>query len=375
MNVIRAAVLFTVLPLALTMTACKSVPREAAVALSDVDKVAWSFKDFRNGMAVNVSPTGNALRFGGSAGLVVGTSVDAVANDRYRQQIAEALAGWDVGGQLAARLDERLAAAYGGELAQVAPLGSTTRHASRREGEAARLDALAKQGYGQLLDLEVGYGIYGAGGALAVQIEARQYDLESGKLTWRRNIVADTEPVLATAPLGDPIAAAMTPSVANARLKAESDAVSQWTADGGAPLREAFGKAIDEAIAALLCGANLAQDAGGFYTLAKGAMHDKQFPEADRYFAQALALEPGSSRINNGRAVNFYHNKQLAEAVALGEEVVASAPDFGPGWINLALYHAEAGAAERAAECYAKAQALGLEPVKKVDKALEQSAG
>lgn len=350
---------------------CATGPKPGqAASLKDAVAPVWSLSATQNEMAVSVSPARRTMQLAGSSGVLIGASVAAVANDRYRRAIRDVLQGYDAGAVFEERLAARLKQTVSQDLAQVGPLSSTAGFQSKRDAEKARYESLAKRGADVLLDLNMTYGLFGPGGTLVTKLDGRLLGLPGGRGLWNDVIVVHTEPILADQKLSDPTKQ-FAPDFTSLRLTAEDDAITQWTRDGGQRLRKCFEESVDAVVSALLCDLGLAQEAVGEYYLGKLAMNRKAFDEADAHFRKALELDPNMIEARNGRAVNLAHNRQTDDAIKLAEETTTSAPDYAPAWYNLAWWYAiDKKTPEAAAAYYDKALALGMPANTKLEKAI-----
>jgi tetratricopeptide (TPR) repeat protein len=64
---------------------------------------------------------------------------------------------------------------------------------------------------------------------------------------------------------------------------------------------------------------------------------------ASDVFARALEIEQGDAPVEGNYALALYNLGQVEDAVAMGEQAVASDPEMVPGWLNLGNYYAAAG--------------------------------
>ena len=92
---------------------CATTGRPPSMTLREAEFPVWSIQQTSDSLAVAVSPAGRSLRLAGSAGLVLGTGVDAVVNARYRNQIAELIGEDDTASMLAEGIEQRLQEAVG----------------------------------------------------------------------------------------------------------------------------------------------------------------------------------------------------------------------------------------------------------------------
>ncbi|HQH51337.1 MAG TPA: hypothetical protein PKY01_02870, partial [Candidatus Hydrogenedentes bacterium] len=183
--------------IALIAAGCATTGRPPELTLRDAVSPVWSLQQTNDELVVALSPAGKSLRLAGSAGIVIGTGVDAVVNAQYRDQIREILGEDDTASILAKGLERRLQDDVGDKLAQVPPISTTAGYSSRREAMAAQYEGLARQNHDTLLLLRTTHGVFGHDGTLAVKIDARQVALPSGSTLWSDDIVVTPAPVLA----------------------------------------------------------------------------------------------------------------------------------------------------------------------------------
>ena len=121
---------------------CATTGRSPKLNLREAAAPVWSLQQANDELVVSVSPAGRSLRLAGSAGLVLGTGVDAVVNARYRSRIQELIGEDDTAAILANALETALAGAGAAGLAQAAPLPSTAGFDSRRDAFSEFADNL-----------------------------------------------------------------------------------------------------------------------------------------------------------------------------------------------------------------------------------------
>jgi tetratricopeptide (TPR) repeat protein len=355
---------------------CATTGDPQVASLQEARTVAWSVDAKQDEMLVSVSPARQTLQIAGTTGLIVGSGISAVVNDKYRLLVRDALEGYDAGALFEERLAARLAAAMAQDLVRVAPLGTTAGHQTRRDVQRARLDGIAANTDADvLLDLEMTYGIFGYEGFVVAKLDGRVVTVPHGREVWSQTLLATTQPPLASQKLSDPTKQ-LGPDLGGLRLTVEEGAVAQWTTGGGAELRRRYEEAVDGVIVALLAALDLAHDPVGDYYLGRNAMNRKRFAEADDHFRRALAADPGYVPAMNGRAVNLYHNDQVDAAIEIAKHITENYPDYGPAWYNLAWFYAEGtkdGAGARAA--YERARQLGMPDHSKIEKRISTQRG
>ncbi len=348
-----------------------TIPARAEPIVDPTRPVAWSVKQGAEGMIVAVSPARQSLSIVGTTGALIGSGVDAVANDKFRKAIRGMLEGYDTGKVFEEKLASRLHAALGARLVRVSPMGSAAGFANAKEAEKVRFQSIASDGAEALLDLRLTYGIFGVEGILVAKIEADLYGLPKGRRLWDDALVVSTEPILGANKLQDPTKR-LAPNFSSPRLTADEDAVSKWTEDNGETLRARYETAVDGAISALVCAMGLAAEPAGEYYLGKLALNRKEFDDAAAHFKKSAALDPANIDTINGLAVTMGHNDQPTEALAMLELLTKSHPEYGAAWHNIAWIRAvKSDDADGAKEPYRKALELGMPEDKKIEKALE----
>jgi len=335
---------------------------------------AWSLRTSQSEMIVAVSPARQTLQIAGSSGVLIGAGISAIANAKHRKAVMEALQGYDAGLVFEKRLHTRIREVMGANIERVAPLGSTAGYSSVRDAESARYAALARNGTDLLLDLKMTYGLFGYEGTLVAKLEGGLLDIPAGRAVWRNALVVSSEPILASNKLSDPTKR-LGANLSSPRLTIEQDAISQWTQDGGAVMRQRFEAAVGGVVSALLVDLGLVKEAEGAYYLGKQALNQKKFDKAEQHFRDALALDPGYTDAKNGLSVKQAHSKDLDQAIASAQAIVASSPEYGPAYFNLAWWHAVEKNDLRAAKpYYNRALLLGMPAEKKIDKLLAKNS-
>ncbi len=351
------------------LTGCVTTGGDA-LALKEAESVAYSLRATNEEMIVAVSPARQTLQIAGSAGTLLGTTISAVANARHREAIEGALEGYDPKAVFAEHLLKRLHETLGEDLEEVAAMTTFAGYPNRRAAEDARFEGLGRQDYDMVLDLAMTYGLFGFEGTLIAKLESEANELPSGRVVWRRTLVASSEEILASDRLTDPTNI-MKPNFTSPRLTVEEGAIEKWTGNGGQLLRARYEESVKGVVSALLTDMELADEAIGHYYLGWDAMNRKDFEEAEAHFRKALALDPDFVRAKNGLAVNLAHDRKMDEAIALARKLTEEQADYGPAYYNLAWWHAvELDNPGAARPFYEKALELGMPSEKKIDKAL-----
>jgi len=368
MKCVRVTTLAAVLLCAIPSWAKEESP---TVLLREAQQVAWTLDSERSEMTISVSPARQTLQLAGSAGMIIGSSISAVQNEKCRKAIEEALAGYDCGAVFRERLSARLDAALDAELAAVSALGSTAGYNNVQDAKRDRYKSLASGGSDALVDFKMDYGLYGYEGLLVTKLEARVYALPKGSLRWDETVVVSAQDLLASDKLSDPTNNMM-PNLGSPRFAAAEDAISQWTGDGGATFRARYEAAVDGCISAMLNAMGLTNEPSGAQYLGKLYLMRKDFDEAAAEFQRVLEAEPENIAAMNGLSVVHGHDKRVDEAIALALKITELAPEFGPAHYNLAWWYAEEKEDGAAAKpYYEKALALGMPEEKKIQKRID----
>lgn len=359
----------TVLMITFLAGCVSTSPQQGVETLAQSSSTAWSLDAASSEPAVSVSPAQRSLRIAGSAGNVIGTSITAVANDRYRRMVLDALGEYDPGAQFEAYLVENLTEHVGDN--RVAPLGSIAGYHSRRDAVAARYSRIADLGHDALLDVKMTHGLYGPRAIMAVSLENLMVTLPGGSRRYAREIVAVPGPLLANGANQNPMGGIM-PDFGENLISVEEGAVERWLENGADPYKVTFEQLVYDVTAALLTQLDQVEDARGQYTLGRQALRDGEPEEAVTHFDGALELDPQFTEAASARAVALAEAGRLDQAIAAAEGVLVDAPEYGAAHFNLAWWHAvERGEVEPARVHYAKAQELGMPAAKKIDKALD----
>lgn len=341
---------------------------EARETLETSQNTAWALRAASEELAIEVSPAQKTFRLAGSSGMVIGTGISAVANDKFRRQMRDALQGYDPGLVFEERFAARLNDLVGP--GRVAPAGSTAGHQDRREAQLDRFARIAESGFQALLDLKMTFGLYGPSGTLVAEVDGALYSAPSGHLKWSDTVSVTPGAILADTRLGHP-SGGMMPDFGQSLVSKEEDAITQWTNDGGTRFRLEYEAAVDGAISAVLCALGLVQEATGEYQLGRKELNEKNFAEADIHFRTALGLDPSHVDAKNALSVNHAHAGRLDEAIALAASILQESPDYGPAHYNLAWWYAvDKGDTATARPNYERALALGMPISKKLEKAL-----
>ena len=354
--------------LTVAILGCATTSGKEATRLQEAKAPAWSVHTSQDEMIVAVSPVRQSVQLLGASAAILGAGVDAMVDAKYRDMVRQALGDYKPGKLFEERLTKRLTETGPATLKQTPSLLSTVGFQSTKDAEKARMVKMAKAGNDMLLDLKMTYGVFGYEGMLATRLDGALVTLPSGKRLWKNTLVVTTEPILASDKLSDPTSRMGSTAP---RFSVDENAVSRWTQNGGQILRNDYEMAVDAVISALLCDLGLVKEASGENSLGILAMNRKQFDEAEKHFAAALAIDPTSRDAQNGRSVNLGHNHQFDEAITFATALTESAPDYWPAWHNLAWWYAiEKKDVAKATPCYEKAIALGMPRESRIEKAL-----
>ncbi len=358
----------------LYLTGCATTAPAPSEALRLCARPALALDSPQQELTVAVSPARKTLMFAGSTGFLVGSTVDAVVNARYRDAVREALGEFDPGAAFRARVAERLDAALEGKLETAPPPGSGAGYANEREARAAYLDSLAREGYDAYLDVDLRYGLYGTRPELVLEADAALVTLPEGRRIWSGTAFAVPRAALANDKLGEPRGKKRLDE-SSPQFRVDEAAFARWTADNGALLRARFDEGIEAVTAALLADLGLESSALGELYRGRQAMRDKRFSDADAHFREALRLDPTLLEARNAQAVNLAHAGQVADAIALAEQITREAPEYAPAWFNLAWWHAvDRKDPDAARPCYEEAVRLGMLSDPVIEEALAENS-
>jgi tetratricopeptide (TPR) repeat protein len=332
---------------------------------------AWSINFSPERLVVSVSPTRQTLQIGGSAATLLGAGVDSVVNDRYRQDLEEAIGDYDPLRVLEGALESGLNTASGSSVQRVSPMGTAARYTSVREAEEARLAKLNGEGRDFVIDLKGLAGVFTEDALLVIKISGEAFDTGSTKRVWNDTVLFTAEPALISNKPGDPTQRLMA-RVTSPKLTTEEDRLQRWLKNDGAEFRQEFDRGAEMTVAGLLQGLGIEESVEGTLVLARTALETKDQKRALALFEKAIEDGDRSEVALNGRVVALARNKQVDEAVAAGRDLTTVYPEYGPGWLNLAwLLAVEKNDAKSARPAYERALELGMAPVKKIDKKLK----
>jgi tetratricopeptide (TPR) repeat protein len=342
---------------------------EGPTTLREAQQPAWSLNLQSQEMKVAVSPAGRTLRVAGSAGLIVGTLVDANVNSTHARRIQEALGDFDTSAYLRERIEAALTDHLAQQIEQVQPFTGAAGYAHIRDARKAHRRQLARDGHDLLLQLESVYGVFGAQGAMIVKIQGDLEALPSGRTLWEDSIIAASGPILASDELGNPTSR-LAPDISGG-LTVDEEAMNRWTANEGALLRKRYTSAAEGAAAALVVSLGLAEEPLGRYYLGRDALLRKKYDEAQRHFEAALQRLPEDPAILNAHAATAARQGDISTAIESTRTLVERFPEYGPAWFNLAWWQAvERENVEEARSHYRKALAYGVRPNEKLDELL-----
>jgi tetratricopeptide (TPR) repeat protein len=365
-----AGALCAVLAVGTGLFGCATSDRSGGDSLRQASQPAWSLKLSPPRLVVAVSPVRQTLQIAGSIGTVIGAGITAVQNANYKNDIEEALGGYDTVQVIESESAEAIAVALGKKGEQVAPFDKNVEGMSIREAAHRRYRQLAKAGHDQVLDVAVTHGVYGAGGELVVRLHAELHAVPSGKVLWKDTITFRGGEALAFRSLGDPTGQ-LKPNITSPRLSSKAGAVSQWTENGAARFKTEFERALTCALAGMQVSLGGPETVDGLFALGADLMYQKKFAEAHERLEKARLLARDRTDIANTEAVNLGHNGQVDDAIALSKLVVEAHDDDFVSNANLAWWYAvEKNQPELARPYYDQALKLGMAPVKKLDRAL-----
>lgn len=366
--------LAVLLVVGILVAGCATSGKSGGESLRQASNPAWSLKLAPPHLVVAVSPVRQTLQIAGSIGTVLGAGITAVQNAKYKNEIEDALGGYNTVKSIEERTASSITAALGGKGARVAPFDKHVEGMSVSDVARARCRQIAKAGHDQVLDVSATHGVYGVGGELIVRLHAELHAAPSGKLLWKDSITFRGGEALAFRSLGDPTGQMM-PNIMSPRLSSKAGAVSQWTDNNGAFFKTEYERATATALAGLEMELGGAETAEGLFALGADLMYQKKFAAAHERLEKARLLSPERLDIANTEAVNLGHHGQVDDAIVLANLVVAADGENAPAHMNLAWWYAvEKGQSEQAGPHYEQALKLGMAPVKKLEKALGLSA-
>lgn len=352
-----------------TLAGCGTTPILEGVD-TETASPAWSFDATPERLVVSVSPTRRSLQIAGSYPAAVGAGVDSVVNDRYRQELNEALGSYDMLTELELHLGRALQSAYGSDITKVPPMGTAAGHESVKQAEQARLDNFARSGHSAIIDLHSTVGLFTEDAHLVVKVWGEGIDIATGRTVWKDTILYTAGPALLAQKPGDPTQR-LTPTYTDIELSTNQEMLDRWIANGGAELKDAYRDALSGVTDALLQSLDAGGTPEGAVVLARSALEQKNEERALGLYTSAISRGHRSTAALNGMVVALARLGRTGEATAAAKTVVSEYPEFGAGWLNLAwLYAVEQKDAEAARVPYERARELGMHPVKKIEKRL-----
>lgn len=322
------------------------------------------------GIIVAVSPVRQLLQVGGTIPTLLGAGISAVQDNRYRERILQALDGYDCSKVFDARLRERVAAHVDGKLERVEPFNTAAGYANERAAQEARLEGLSRSGIDLVFDFDLSYGIYGAEGLLATRLDGKVTEVASGKVLWRNTVTSYSLDLYADLRWRDPMKR-MTPNLTSPRLTKAENAIEQWTADGGAHLKQSFEQSVEHTVTAALTDMGLEKSAEGLYVLGVQAFLNGDYKIAESHLDRANVLVPGRPEVLNALALTKARDGRPDEAVKLATPLAAAQPEYLPVQYNLAWWLAvDQKNPEAARPYYDRAIALGASPGRRLEKAM-----
>ena len=319
---------------------------------------------------VAVSPVRQTLQVGGTIPTLLGAGISAVQDSHYRERILQALDGYDCSKVFDTHLREALGKHVGGKLERVEPFNTAAGFANERAAQEARLEGLGKSGFDLVFDFDLSYGIYGAEGLLAIRLDGKVTEVASGKVLWRNTVTTYSLDLYADLRWRDPMKR-MTPNLMSPRLSKAEDAIEQWTADGGAHLKQCFEQSVTSTVAAALTDMGLEDSPEGHYVLGVQAFLNGDHETAAAHLARANALAPERPEVLNALALTKARDGRLDEAVQIATPLAAAQQDYLPVHYNLAWWLAvEQKNPEAARPYYDRAIALGASPGRRLEKAM-----
>jgi tetratricopeptide (TPR) repeat protein len=355
-----------------TFAADAGPKKDLKQAFLDARQPAWSIKGERQEFKVSVSPAGRTLGMIPRVGGALGTGVDYLVNEHYREEIRKAMGDYDLAGFVHSYLAKRLDAFAPQGLRKVTPLISTAGYSNERDAERARLEGLRASGVDLLLDLKVKYGIYGPHFAMRFDVEGKLLDLAKRRRLWLGSIPVVPEPFRADAKfehfLLKHVAYVHTP-----RLVADQEAMKRLTENDAALLKADFENAVEGGISAALCDMGLLDEPLGHYFLGRQAFQKKRYAKAQEQFVRAINLDPTLRDAQNDLSVTYARLGAADKAMELAAKILSEKPDYAPAAFNLAWWNAfDKRSAAEARRYYDLALSEGTLPSKKLEHRLKK---
>ena len=346
--------------------------------LSALSQPAWSYHSSQDRFAVAVSPARQTMQFAGTTGILIGSSISAVANARQRGPIDDLLAGYDAPGFIEKQLESQLLSALQTPATRVEPMPSTAGYQDKRDTEREYYRALGRQNLDGLLKLETTYGIFGPQGVMAARIDGEILTLPSGQSQWQRSFLATSTSLLFGERLNDPTQR-LTGDLRSPRLTVADGAIAQWTHDNGEYIKETFEELTSGVICALLTDLELQITPAGYYFLGVQSLYGNDKEEAWALFLKALELtipnEALWGRTQNAMAFLLWNAGQKDDAYTRLLAILEHDPQHGAAHFNAAYYLSEKRVQlDDAARHYQEALKLGIRRSERIEEAL-QNAG
>ena len=349
---------------------CATSPRvQEGEFIRQAENPVWSVKTNQEQMIVSVSPIGQTFQIFGTSAALVGGGVSAVADARVDRALAPILANYDPEAVFIESLAATLREAFGPELDLTRSFGSATGFANRGEAESARLSELGRQGHDLAVDLTLLYGIYGTEGHLVAGVDGAAYNITEEDKVWDDDIIVTTEPALGTERLRDPTARSIRPQF---KFTADEDVIAKWTANDGAFFRSHYDQLVADAAKALLASLGFDAGADGHYQLGKSDLFIGREEQAIEQLQRAVEIDPEHAQAWSALSVALGREDEWEEAAMAARRATEADPDYGPGWYNRAWVQTHLYDFSAARDAYERALALGIEPSREIEKALDQ---
>ncbi len=369
MNSVRTA-FFLMLMLPLLLVGCVTIEPQVEQGLTQSTAPAFALDGASDEFRFAVSPAGDTLSMIPRVGRVIGTSVDAMVNDRIRVAFREALGEYDPGTVVLAEVERGLDEFVEPPPAMVSPLSTTAGFNTVRDAEAARRERLSKQGYDLLFDIETQYGLYDSDVRLRVKLGGRTVTLPEGDVLWRDELELTAGPLLADLSFQN-VLQRVVPYLNVPELTAEGDALDALRADDAQALKDNFEKTVDAAVAGMLDSMEVQRTAAGQHALGRSAFWAQNWDEAVQHLAAAHELAPEDVAIAADHGAALARTDALDEAITVTEAALVQAPDYGPAHYNLAYWLAvEREDPEAARPHYEAALEAGMPISRRIDRAL-----
>jgi len=350
------------------LSACASTPTRQETALQ-----AWSLRFFPKEMVVAVSPVRQTMQIAGSFATVIGAAITAAQDAETRNRLESALGTLDLSETFRKAIEEEMGTANGTKRIIVDPPADVRNPHERREAERIRLNALRRQGIGEVVDITVKYGLYGPEGELVAVVQAVRTETRNGRTAFKGKWLIPAEPPNAFGPLGDPTRR-MTPNITSPRLTKAPYAVDRWLVSDAQPLRQGLLRLAADTARVLAVSINEKTDPGGWYVLGVNALRHKKYRDAHSFLEKTVQAESENPDYTLALAVTLDKLGKRDKAVDILRKVLEKHPEHPRLMINLAWWLAQnRQQIDEADSLFRRAVELGAPDYTAVRKAIEKA--